>query len=296
MKLLKALPVFIISIFLSGCIGDNMDDCPPLNNVILHFDYPSFPDRINRVNVGIFDKDGAHVLDQQIDKENLNSFQGTYLTLNTGEYTAICWGNAFEDTRITCFNPNSFIHDGIISHPNYGTALQIPTHDSLYYGKHNFMVTSRDRVEHTVYFKPSHIKIHVYVKGLAALSTDLLPAQYPVVRINNLDPTCNFDMQTAGTGTTYYPDVNIDSTEKTAIARCNTLRFENDNPITIELLDNAIGNNILCTVELSKFMKDNSITVQEGEELTIPILILFKNGNVTIELLKWEEVPVEPEI
>ena len=61
-------------------------------------------------------------------------------------------------------------------------------------------------------------------------------------------------------------------------------------------MDNAIGNNILCTVELSKFMKDNSITVQEGEELTIPILILFKNGNVTIELLKWEEVPVEPEI
>ena len=61
-------------------------------------------------------------------------------------------------------------------------------------------------------------------------------------------------------------------------------------------MDNTIGNNILCTVGLSKFMEDNSITVQEGEELTIPILILFKNGNVTIELLKWEEVPVEPEI
>ncbi|GAB6122719.1 FimB/Mfa2 family fimbrial subunit [Dysgonomonas termitidis] len=296
MKLLKALPVLILLTFFSGCIGDNMDDCPPLNNVILHFNYSSFPDHINRVNVGIFDKDGVHVLNQQVDKDDLNTFQGTYLTLNTGEYTAICWGNAFDDTRITCFDPNSSMHDGEVSHPNYGTSLQIPTHDSLYYGKHNFTVKSRNKVEHTVHFKPSHIKIHVYVKGLASLATNLLPSNYPVIRINNLNPACNFEMQTTGMSTTYHPTVKIDNTEKTAVARCNTLRFENDNPITIELLDNAIGNNILCTVGLRKFMEDNSITVQEGEELTIPILIQFKNGNITIELLKWEEVPVEPAI
>lgn len=296
MKLLKARYILILLIFLSGCIGDNMDDCPPLNNVILRFNYPNFPDHINRVNVGVFDKSGIHVLNQQIDKEELNAFQGTIMTLNTGEYTAVCWGNAFDDTRITCFESNSSMHDGEISHPNLGTSLDIPTHDSLYYGKINFEIKSRKQVEHVVDFKPAHIKIHVYVKGLSSLSTNIKPADYPVIKINNVDPSCNFDLQTTGTSTCYYPSVTIDNKEKMAVAYCNTLRFETENPITIDVVDNAIGNKILCTVSLRKFMADNAIVVEDGEELTIPILILFKNGDVTIQLLNWEEIPVEPGI
>lgn len=296
MKLLKARSILILLVFLSGCIGDNMDDCPPLNNVVLHFNYPDFPDHINRVNVGIFDGDGMYVLNQQVDKEDLENFQGAVLTLNTGEYTAVCWGNAFDDTRITCFESNSSMHDGEVSHPNHGTFSQIPTHDSLYYGKIDFAIKSRNKVDHTVDFKPAHIKVHVYVKGLAALSTSLLPANYPVIRLNNLDPVCDFNMLTAGESTSYYPTVTHIEKEKMVAAYCNTLRFETENPITIDVLDNAIGNNILCTVELQKFMADNSIAVVDGEELTIPIMILFKNGTVTVQLLKWAEVPVEPGI
>ncbi|MDU1891387.1 MAG: FimB/Mfa2 family fimbrial subunit [Dysgonomonas sp.] len=293
MKLLKALSIIIL-LALSGCIGDNMDDCPPVNNVILYFEYPNFPERINRVNVGIFNKNGLHVMDHQVEKTDLDILQGIQLTLNNGEYTAVCWGNAFDDTRITCFNPNSSMHDGELSHPNYGTSVRIPTHDSITFGRLNFFIKSKDKVSHTVNMKPAHIKIHVYVKGLAILNTNPAPADYPAIRINNLDPAYDFEMINCGTSSSYHPEVEVDNTLKLAIAKCNTLRFEDDNPITVDVLTNSASNNILHTVNLKKFMEDNNINVVDGEELTIPILITFGNGTVTVTLLSWEGIGVTP--
>ena len=295
MKLLKAFPILILLV-LSGCIGDNLDDCPPVDNVILYFEYPNFPEKIHRVNVGIFDKNGFHILDQQVEKTDLDILQGIQLTLRNGEYTAICWSNGFDDTRIKGMAPDSYMNDGELFHPNHGTTSKIPTLDSIHFGRLNFFIKSKDKVSHTVNLKPAHIKIHVFVEGLPILATNPVPADFPAIRINNLNPVSNFEMNTYGTPVSFHPIVTVDNTEKMAIAKTNTFRFEDDNPITVDVLERSNSSNILHTVNLKKFMEDNAITVIDGEELTIPILITFGNGTVTVQLMDWRGVPVDPEI
>jgi len=111
MKLLKIVPLVIL-LLLTGCVDENTDHCPPTMMASLTFSYLDFPEHIHRVNVGIFDKDGKFVESKLVDSQDLEKFQGVYLDLPAGEYTAVCWGNAFENTHITCFSNNGLMGSG----------------------------------------------------------------------------------------------------------------------------------------------------------------------------------------
>lgn len=296
MNLLKTLCLFVLSaaLFLSGCVGEDMSDCPPDNNLTLLFQYPNFPDRISRVNVAIYDEDDMLVETRQVEKSELDILQGIRLNLPTGNYKAVCWGNAFNDTQIEGFIAGDKLDLHEVAHPGYFTPARIPTNDALYYGIHTFTIIKNTETTETVDFTPAHISLVIQIEGLQSLTEGAPAADLPYIKVNNLVPAYDYKMVTHGDLTTYYPTMTLISGKDLGESQLDVLRFGEKNPITIDVIENNSTNTILHTVNLEDFIAANNIKIEDGKEIIIPILISFF-GEVYVTLIEdWEEQPVNP--
>ncbi|GAB6124287.1 FimB/Mfa2 family fimbrial subunit [Dysgonomonas termitidis] len=294
MKQLKTLILLVASVFFTGCIGDDLSDCPPDENLTLAFTYLNFPDHISRVTVAIYNPNGKLVETVQVDKDDLDAFQGVRLYLPADDYTAVCWGNAFDNTQINGLTKGADLSRHEVANPGYFNSARIPTNDALYYGTHTFTVKPNTANSETVPFTPAYIRLIIQVKGLASTDAGAPTSGYPYIRVNNLVPAYDYNMVTHGNPTTYYPPVTVDTGNKQAQATCDVLRFTADNPITIDVLDNSTDNTVLHTVNLQQFIADNNIVIADGKEVTIPILISFEGNVVIVTLLEnWGNIPVD---
>lgn len=290
MNLPKAISLLFILCMLTACIREDMSKCGECEGIILNFEYPNFPNKINKVNIGIFDKDGSLVESRLIDKESLTEFQGIKLGLESGNYTAVCWGNAFDNTQIKGLSVDSKLNNMEVSHPNSGSSKIIETSDSLFYGKHVFTIPSDRKYVGTVKFKPAFIRFKVAVKGLDVKQNAV------AIRITNLKTYYNSEMQTYGELSNYIPPM-IATSDKMWVTHSDVFRFDYDNPIKVDLLNAADNNNILASVDIKDFVKNNNISLDENTEVTIPILFNFTSGNISInpEIGIWDESTVIPE-
>ena len=295
MKLLKTLFVFLIAVLFGGCIDEDTSDCLPTENFSLKFNYINFGEYINRINIGIFDHNGKCIQVRQLEKSDLNNSQGITLSLDTGKYTAICWANSFDKTRIKGLTVGSLMSDGEISHTNYGTNTPINNNDSLYYGSLDFSVLPGKNITDTLYFKPAHIRLNVYIKGLEILSMKSYATNNPAIRINNLLPLYNFKRQSKGSPISYYPSIS-DYTSEIIHIKCDVLYFSLNDKITVDVLENTISNKVLWSVDLIKFTRDNGITINDNHQINIPLQITFLDGKITVSLAPWGSNPVDPDI
>lgn len=295
MNLLKTLCLFVLSasLFLTGCMGEDTSDCPPENNLTLLFQYPNFPDHIGRVNVAIYNDKDILVEIRQVEESELAILQGALFNLPEGDYKAVCWGNAFDNTQINGFAANEELIDQEIAHPGYFTSTRIPTNDALYYGTHNFTIIKDTETTEIVNFTPAHIRLVIQVEGLSSI-LEGVSADYPYLKVNNLAPAYDYNMVTHGSLTTYYPTLNVRPADKLAESQLDELRFGEKNPITIDVIENNTTNAVLYTVNLEEFIANNGIKIEEGKEVVIPILISFYS-EVTVTIIEdWKEQPVNP--
>ncbi|WP_101690334.1 FimB/Mfa2 family fimbrial subunit [Dysgonomonas massiliensis] len=296
MNLLKTLCLFVLSaaLFLSGCVGEDMSDCPPDNNLTLLFQYPNFPDHISRVNVAIYDENDVLVEIRQVEKSELDILQGIRLNLSEGAYKAVCWGNAFDNTQIEGFTSGSMLDLHEVAHPGYFVPARIPTNDALYYGIHTFTIIKNTETTETVDFTPAHISLVIQIEGLQSLTEGAPIADLPYIKVNNLAPAYDYKMVTHGDLTTYYPTMALLSDKKLGESQLDVLRFREKNPITIDVIENNTTNKILHTVKLQDFIAANDIKIEDGKEVVIPILISFF-GEVSVTIIEdWKEQPVNP--
>jgi hypothetical protein len=264
---------------------------------LLEIEYPDFSSRIQGVRVGIFDSSGNFVMEKTVRGEH-----SVPLYLDAGSYTAVCWGNALDNTRIDGFSEGQTIDRVRVYHPAYTGSLSyaapdvITTNDSLYYGRISFVKIQNRDLRETVNFKPAHVRLVITLAGLSNTQTGTLPQDYPIVRVNNLKAVYDQNMNTLGDNTTYFPQVEVDVSKQTATARCDVLRFTDDNPIVIEAIKSAGDNTLLCRVGLKEFMKENSISIIDGREVLIPLKITFSGGNVSVTLEGWEGADTGPNL
>lgn len=288
MKLPRYISFLFILLLLVSCIAEDTSRCKKCDGVTLDFYYGDFPFKINKVNIGIFNKDGDLVESRLLDKEALSEYQGLRLGLDAGEYTAICWGNAFDNTQIEGLGIDSKLTDMRVSHPNVGTLQTIQTNDSLFYGKHVFSVKDCGRYTGVVNFKPAHSRFKICVKGLNTSSDEVF------IHIANLKPNYDYNMNTFGDFVTYKPAMKIKN--NLWLAQSDVFKFDYDNPIIVELI-NPTNNNIISTVDISTFINNNNISLDDNIEVMIPILFDFENGDISItpKVSLWEENVVIPE-
>ncbi|MDR1883706.1 MAG: FimB/Mfa2 family fimbrial subunit, partial [Prevotella sp.] len=255
---------------------------------------------IGQVRTSIYDSEGNFVLEKA-----MKTPQDVTLSLPPGAYTAVCWGNALDNTEIDGVTEGSVIDDGRVYHPNYGGAKTyaygshvpanaIPTNDSLYYGKATFTKILYQDLRVTVVFKPAHIKMKVTVQGLPNTRAGTPSQDYPVIRVNKLKAVYDFEMNTLGDFVSYYPRVAV-TAQDMAVSYFDVLRFATDNPVTIDVVTNANNDKVLHSINLKEEMRKSNLTVTDGEEVSISIEIAFSDiGNVTVTLLGWENTPVTP--
>ncbi|MDR1345019.1 MAG: FimB/Mfa2 family fimbrial subunit [Tannerellaceae bacterium] len=280
----------------SSCIDEDLSGCPfgTGNNTFFEIRYSDPASSVSQVRIGIFDSSGNFV------KETDGSAHTVPLSLAPGSYTAVCWGNAFDKTRIDGFAVGNVISRVRVHHPAYAGNLSyagtetIPANDSLYYGRITFTKLQDQDLAETITVKPAHIKLRVTVAGLSGIQAGTPPQDYPLIRVRNLKAVYDAGMNTLGGDVSYYPRLEAQAVG-TATARCDVLRFSNDNPVVIEVEapGSEDGNTVLHSVGLKEFMEANHIIVTDGQEVRIAMQITFSGERVTVTMQPWGGIPVE---
>jgi len=292
MKQIKIIFTLLLGMSLfSGCIKDDLEDCI-VEGKPLYFSYLGdinreiFPQKINEVNLYVYDQAESLVQTIILNKTDLNTLQGTKLDLPNGNYHIVCWGNVFSETQVN--NELSRGPEAFVSTPEFLTDETITTNDSLYFGSLDIQITNDIIKPDTVYFKSSHIKMLVKLEGLD--DYDVSPVK---LQIENLSPTVDFYQKYSADTTSYYPVISRDNAANDFIARFNVLRFNNDNNINIKLINTESGK-IIYTLKLKDFLAQNSITVNGINEAFVGIAFWFNGLGVTVK--PWDEENITPGI
>jgi hypothetical protein len=295
MKLQKTIFSFVLSAALfTSCIDEDLSVCG--GDVVLRFDYPyngfvDFNSRVRRVNVGIYGADGVLVERRQLETEDLEAFRGMKTNLPVGDYTAVCWGNAYDNTTIDWDKQRVY-------HPHLTEAnTPIMSDDDLTYGATKFSVTTQEGTD-TVHFEPAHIKFEIAVKDMPNVTASTTKGELPYyINIDGLhNEVYDFDMNLVqDDDRTYLPDPVEFPVVGTMIMYPNIHRTTNQNPITINLIQKSTRVTVK-SVSLEDFIAENpEYTIVPKKELTIKITFDFdKEAQVTVYPVAWNKVDVLP--
>jgi hypothetical protein len=288
---------------LSGCITEQMDDCTdeiiiPTRGVNLDFVLNSgekFGQRIITVDVGIFDGRGNYLRSERASKEQIAVREGMDLALDPGDYRLVFWANMNGSTKfanVDTWMSAKVVHEDRLFDPG-GRHVTGQT-DPLYYAPfpetssdptmtrasefYPLTVTGKESQRHTVSFTHAYRILDIYIYGLK----DMLPS----VRIEGLPAGLSYS------GMKKLSD-NVNQLQKTlpferegqkyAAASFRSFRFDEAGEIDIVLLDANGG-------EFYRIPLDQAIA-QSGfdvGQLTIQLLIGFRDGNVEITIPGWE--------
>ena len=286
MKRIKIIGSLLLLLLFSACIKESQDDC----DVYVYFSYLGdtdeeiFPQKIDKVNLYVYDESGVLVMNRVFDREELRLSQGTALDLPRGNYHLVCWGNAYETTRI---NDHASLTSAMVAAPHYFTKEIITTNDSLYFGMRDITIQGNGEERDTVYFNSSHIKMRVEIVGLEG---EEMPLQ---IEVGNLSPTVDFARNFSTVKEHYYPIAKRDSETGRSDAKFNVLRFNYDNDVYVNLIDKST-NQVIYNLKLKDFMQDNQITVDGINEAFVGIR--FKINGLTVTVTPWEEENIKPGI
>ena len=285
MKYIKIILGLFLLILSSSCIKEDLDDC----GIYLYFSYLGdfnkeiFPEKIERVNLYVYDESGVLVKTSVFDRDQLRLSQGTMLDLPNGNYHLVCWGNAHETTRI---NNGESLAAGIVAAPHYFTRELITTNDSLYFGEREIAIHGDEWERDTFYFNSSHIKMRVEIVGLEHETK--MPLQ---IEVGNLSPTVDFARNFSREKEHYYPAAQAQSGTGSFMADFNVLRFNDDNDVYVNLYNNET-NQLIYNLDLKDFMQRNQITVDGINEAFVGIR--FRVNGLSVTVTPWEEESIKP--
>lgn len=299
--------LFILTVF-GSCIKEDLSDCPPEEqaNVRLTFHYTGntsddeswFERMIDRVTLYVFDLNGVPVsgVFRQLDKPALRETTpaGVRLNLAPGNYTVICWGNAFGHTQLSSVTALS---QGKVESPFYGMREMLETQDHNYYGTLQLTVPDTGEADGKVIFRGAHVNLEILIKGFTSKET---VEGYPLVEVRNAMPQYTLDMREAQPyNQTYQPAVEWSDSEEANYASLQTFRFADDNPLEI-VVKTRTQDRTLYTLNLKQAMRDAHITVDGLNEATVRLTLDFtdywKDLSVKISVEGWKDENPVPEV
>ena len=293
-----------------------MDSCPEItaNNLTIEFLYKNknnkdiFLEKISKVDLFVYDEQDNYITSQTIDQKSLSDFAGTNLSLQPGTYRIVLWGNAMDRSIFKNISSGSLFKDAFLSNSTAISNSVGSNGDKFYYApaqtsagatSQHFTVTIPEygKKEISVTFGRAHISVIAYIKGLDDQSAQgaQLP---PIIELNGISPNYNFEMQTFGTNICYrqVSAFTTVSGEKIAMIEFNTPLFAEDTPMQL-LINKQSDGSTVTTVSLEDFIRDNHIIIDESAvDMTISILVEYKQGSIEISFPGWGQIPVNPEL
>jgi len=300
MKYLKAFSMLLITVLLTGCISEDLDDCVRAQ---VYFSYHGdgtkqiFKQQINKLDLYVYDSQNKLVETRVIEQNELHNKQKTEFSLPSGEYNLIAIGNKFQNTEIRDANVGTRSQIQV-AHPYYfdsSSNKEIPTNDSLYYGYHRLVIPDKyTMVYDTMPFASSHLKMEIDVFGLGESSAN--PGQpYARLAMDKLTAVTNFENQAnKSQQRTYYPNTTYNKDNIHLRSKFYILRHDEDTEVTVDL-KTPEGNYL--TVRLDTFLRSHSDIIDlDNHEVLIPMEIKIEGLKVTVKVPDWYINEVDPGI
>lgn len=279
----NSLSILFMSLLfiLTGCMKENRDNCPVSTHILFHYQADGesnvIDEYIESGTLFVFNAQGDLAEKISVSTKQLHT-DGVFLTLPFGEYRLVCWGNVNGHTEITGSEnlKNMRIHS-----PGFTASTPILTNDALYTG--SIPLTVRKGVDDQVErldFRAAHINLEIYVRS----------SVQPVIQVDHLMPQYNGLMEeTQPFETTYIPSVSYTEEHEVFGALLNVFRFKNDNPIMINVELPGLPWASAISISLKDFMAQQvpPLTVEDKQEVTIPILIEFDGLAVICKIPEW---------
>lgn len=310
MKYCSASITLLLFLFLTGCIKDDYKDClvTEQNNLELKFVYINnqdkdiFADHINRVHLFIYDADYKLFKKQIVEKNNLEKDRSIALYLPSGKYYILCWGNALNKTSFINTELSKDLKDAYAENNSVDVDGFATNGDPLYYApKSNselmeVIVPEVGKARKEVPFKSAHANIQVYVKGFEDYNPEGKSLK-PVIELSNIPDKYDFQLGTSNTFIAYkdVAEYGLESDKNTAFLQFHTPLFEEDTLLELKLKKSSTTETLI-TIRLSEFISKNQIDFFGVDQILIPIIIEFKGTDISIELLSWENILVDPEL
>ncbi len=283
--------VYLLIVLFTGCIYEDLSDCPVPSNVTLHFQYTGdgendiFRSRINNVYLHLFNEKDELMRIQEFPEWQLREKQGVDLLLDEGTYKVVCWGNVFQNTSIRSTDDNSALSSYFVFNSGLLNGDKVFTDDSLYFGTHTLHVTENVRKTDTILFSSAHINMQIYVEGWT--TTGQTPDVAPSIEIENLFSMYDFEMVTTDGQISYYPVVEQETDKGTLYSSATTVkRFTEENDVLVHIRNRE--EETLFTLELAEFIRKNNIRIKGIQEVNIPIYIKFQGINVSVSVAEWD--------
>lgn len=302
--------VALIGAFLmNGCsvVLENQDNCPVDRNLVLHFSNTDdhgneiFSSVISKVEVFLFDQNNRLAYRQLADPAELVASKSISMKVDPGTYRVICWANV-QESLVISINPGELLENAYVYR-------QATTDDTmvngmpLYYAPYNrltpqtFTVKPTERRDVDVRFRAAHVKMDFRVVNYATVTG---ATTLPYIEITTLYPSYDFLMSYRDIAAWNYMQQTVPNPTPTraadlSYALIRTPRFENDNPIVINLRKDPQSPPLVSLV-LKDVLAQAGIDMATRIENAIPFEIVFTATDVKITLTNWRDNPIDPDI
>ncbi|MDR1743005.1 MAG: FimB/Mfa2 family fimbrial subunit [Dysgonamonadaceae bacterium] len=276
----------------TSCIGEDMDECLSTNKLILSYKGDGtteiFPDKINRVEMFVFDAENNCVHSSILPDEDVRSRTTTLPPLVSGDYRIICIGNTYQ-TNISATASGDY-SKMLFAAEDYVAGKTVSGNDSLYYASISYTVEpfdpkAEDKTQ-IIPFASSHYDLSVEVYGVPEGAS-------PSLDITGVSPGTDFENRACGTATQYIFATTHEPAKHLLKARNNIMRHKDHENVNVNFRLSQ-GDEPLATVNLAAFLAANPIIDCSKHEVLIPIQIEFKSGKVTISVPEWYIKSVTP--
>lgn len=293
-RVFKLSNLLLLLLLCHGCTEAEIGGC---KNTAITFEYTGdgttdvFRKHIANVAYYVYDATGKQVTAGRLESTGLSSFPGVKLKLEKGTYDIVCWGNLEHYCQADL---DELKETARIVNREHAADADPKTGDPLYFGQTTLEVTnSNENTTTTVKFHCVHITLWMYTKGIVDVDANG-KSWSPVFHVGGFDSEYNFSGISGGIPMSFCPESVYKEEKQICMATCEVPRFSKNTPAVLKVFRGS-NHQLLEVIELSRFITDNQIEIEEQEEINIPIMFDFMGLEVIIRMPSWDEIDVSPE-
>ena len=230
-----ALSLVVAGLFSTSCLKEDNSDCYNTYKLILSYhgdgDTEIFPEKINRVEMYVFDESDACISSTVLPDEDVAARTTVLPPLPAGEYRIVCVANT-HDTGVE--NLTSRDYSQILFAANdYMKGKTVAGNDSLYYASTDYTIKEFSPMIYeetrTAEFASSHYDVLVEV-----INAPENIGKHPKIEIVGVSPQTDFENVAKGKPTDYIMKTVHDGV-KTTTARNNIMRHKNHEDVYLKV-------------------------------------------------------------
>jgi hypothetical protein len=249
-----------------------------------------FPEKIDRVHMYVFDSNNNCVTSEQLSDADVRARMTTLPSLEPGDYTIVCIGNAYK-TGVESLSSGN-LDQVVFSAEDYIAGKTVSGNDPLYWTSTPYQITPFDAKQtiqnKTTYFESSHFDIYVEVAGVPALTKS---SGYPSIELAGVLPQTDFENDAKGAPTTYQMEETHDG-ELTLKSKNCIMRHTDQSAVTLRVL--STDGEPIAEVNFAEHIAKHGIDVTKNECL-IPFRIEIKSAGISISVPNWFVENIKPE-